>query len=113
MGRAREGALIKPHLHLAHNGVVTLLYELAICCVCALIDILNLEAASLEIPPLETEDSLVLIHIECFVEIEIVVRTYEVEFLWNKRHATCDVPTTTEDIAVLTLKILSVYVERL
>ena len=106
-----QGLLIKPHLHLAHNGVVSLLYELATSCVCALIYILHLETALLEVPPLETEDSLVLIHTKCLVEIEVVVRAYEIKFLWNERHATCDVATATENIAVLTLKILSMYVE--
>ena len=68
-----EALLVESNLHLAHKGVVTLLDELTSCCVCALIYILHLETASLEVPPLEAEDSLMLIHIEGFVEIEIVV----------------------------------------
>ena len=98
---------------MAHKGVVALLDELATCCICALIYILHLKAAFLEVPPLETEDSFVLIHAKCLVKIEVVVRTYKIKFLWNQRYATCDVATTAKNIAVLTLKILSMYVERL
>ena len=46
---------------------------------CIFIDILQLESAFLVVPPLYAKNSLVLIHIQILVEIEIVVRPDQIQ----------------------------------
>ena len=111
-GEVLIGYSVKAYLHLAHQGMVGTMDELATLGVCALVYILNLEAALLEIPPLEAEDSLVLVHTESSIEVEEVIRAYEIELLRNDSDTASDVSTAADSLVILTFKVLSVDIER-
>ena len=103
--------LVESHLHLAHDGIVCTVHEFGLCGVSTAINVLHLEATFLEIPPLDTEYCLVHIIIEVGIVIEIIVRTYDVKYIWHDSDAASDISTAADGIAILTLKVLTVHVE--
>ena len=75
-----------------------------------LIDILHLEAALLEEPVLQTGNRLMLVHAERGVEIEEVIRAYELQS-FVQGNGTSNVGTTAGGTSVLTFYIFPMYVE--
>ena len=91
--------------------ICSVLEESTVVGIGTLIYILYLETAFLEEPVLETGYNLVHVSVGIDIEVEEVVRGYEVEVL-EETYGTCDVSTTTDGGIVLTAEEFTMYVER-
>ena len=101
----RGGSLVKPYLHLTHHSVIAVMHKLITSDVCTLIDILQLHAALLEEPVLESCDDLVLILSEVGVEVEEIVRAHKLHFGCSQGHRACQVGSTAYCISVIAFEV--------
>ena len=110
--------LLYSNLHLTHDSVVGIVSE-HLCHTtrnglvlerCALVNILQLDAATLVEPVLETEDGLVLIHVLLHVVVEEIVRANQVDLRCNGQNACC-IDTTAGHILVATFQLLRTKAE--
>ena len=77
---------------------------------CTLIHVLQLDAATLVEPVLESEDGLVLIHVLLHVEVEEIIRADQIQLGCNRQNAS-NVCASAGHIVVTTFQIFSTEAE--